>query len=130
MAVTIYGKTVDSGQIAGHAWRSAIDVVAKMPILIVSAMLLSLAFNFVLRDARPFFGPTLQGGAPQRVAVGIIGVLLNAIVQAPIAVAVHRLILRSETSKGIRTRHFIAWLVLFGLCANFLSMLRVLIRPL
>jgi hypothetical protein len=136
MAVTIYGKTVDSGLIAGHAWRSAIDVVAKMPVLIVSAMVLSLAFNFVLRDARPFFDPTLRGGAPQFVAIGIIGVLLDAVVQAPVAVAVHRLILRRETSNGIvslrpvRTRHFIAWLVLFGLCANFLSMLRVLIRPL
>jgi hypothetical protein len=114
-------KKVNSRKIAGLAWRSGIDAVIKMPVLLVSAMILSLALGFAQTQVLSHFPINLRQAMPislMRYFITLIVGLVSSFIQAPVAVAVHRFILLGETTGGIislrpmHTRYFLAWLIL------------------
>src|SRR5580704_5260030 len=97
-------KKVNSRKIAGLAWRSGIDAVIKMPVLLVSAMILSLALGFAQTQVLSYFPINLRQAMPislMRYFITLIVGLVSSFIQAPVAVAVHRFILLGETTGGI-----------------------------
>ncbi len=98
------------------AWRSMIEAVRKMPGLFVVAgvwMALIAIGDLIGGHMLAHFLPALGNrmGAMLVMMWGLLSVVLEALVLAPVAVAVHRLVLLKEISGGWRTRvwRFFGW---------------------
>lgn len=119
-------ETRPSGtRIAKSAWSSVMDAVETMPTLFLSAMILG-ALLSVATFGFPLYFRALAGhGRPgdSTAAVGLhlsaqfVSTLAWAAIAAPVAVAMHRLILLTERKDGVlsigarHTRLFFVWLV-------------------
>lgn len=115
-----------AGMLISLAWNSTIAAVRAMPALFGSAALLALAVK--LADIAMDYGAdhlvSLFGRIGGGIAIalwGVVSLLLDACVLAPVAVAVHRMVLLEETTPGLiswkhpRIWRFAGWTLLLEL---------------
>lgn len=108
------GKPPRAGLLINLAWTSVLDAIRKMPALFGSAAVLTLIIGF--GDAI-FTSPVWTAAS----------VALEAIALAPVAVAVHRLVLLEETTAGtvswkeIRVWRFVGWTIVFAIVSELVS---------
>lgn len=105
-------------ELAEKAIGSAIETWIKMKPLVISAAVASGVVGAIF--SRPVYG-LWSGIEPTRLWITLLQAPLQAAIGAPLAVAVHRLILKGEATPGIislnRPYHwlFFAWLLAFAL---------------
>ena len=117
-------KAVSGTALTNKAIASAWEAWAQMKPLVVSAMIASaiVGAGFALADG--VLGPS--GFSLQKGALDFGKAFAEAVIATPVAVAMHRLILKGEVTAGIISlRHsyhwlFLAWVCLFLLAQNVL----------
>jgi len=122
-------KAVSGTILANKAIASAWEAWAKMKPLVVSAMIASsiVAAGFALAES--IVGAPLHEFSPKSAALEFAQAFLNAVIATPVAIAMHRLILRGEATPGIisfrQPYHwlFLAWVSVFLLAQNALTVL-------
>lgn len=129
---------------AARAWRSAVSALLQMPL----AFLLTIAAVVLVRLALsvPWFAVPLVSRnhpvpAPSLAVTGhvvlvtVLGTILNALVLAPLAIAVHRHVLLGERTALLPLRplrrllRFADWLIVLGLAGDLPGLLGLLPLP-
>jgi hypothetical protein len=117
MTVSSDAKPTGAG-LAEKAIASAIETWTKMKPLVISAALASGVVGAIFSIPAYGFG---SGFNPSRAWMTLLQAPFQAAIGAPLAVAVHRLILKGEVTSGIISLHrpyqwlFFVWLLAFSL---------------
>ena len=127
------GYVPDSGTLISLAWKTAVVALRAMPALFGSAVFLCLlvdSTDLVIDNGTLFLTNHLgRDGATALIWLwGAASFLLEASVLAPVAVAVHRLVLLRQTTPGLiawnhrRIWRFIGWALLLELAKVFVML--------
>jgi len=134
-------------QIAARAWQSLFSAMRQMAPFFVTAFLLLVAVSFGtsrLSHLLPFTptdyarhlvkpGPVPLGGMLLLLVFTTLTTILSAVILAPVAVVMHRLILLGEVRRGLyavtaTSLRFAAWVALFRVALQLFQMMQLL-RP-
>jgi len=113
--------------LANKAIASSWEAWAKMRPLVVSAMIASSVVGAGFALAQIAIGTSSHEFSPQSALLELANALIEAVIATPVAVAMHRLILKGEVTVGIislrRPYHwlFLAWLSFFLLMQHVLA---------
>jgi hypothetical protein len=113
--------------LAEKAIGSAIEAWSKMTPLVLSATLASVFLSAIFSLVQVRFGISVRDATWAGTLLAIIRTPFDAAIQAPLAVAMHRLILLGETTRGIislKSRYswrFFLWLYVIVLISTLLS---------
>jgi hypothetical protein len=119
--------TPSGSLLANKAISSAWEVWAKMRPLVLSAMVASSIVGAGFALAQIAIGTSSHEFSPQGALLELAKALMEAVIATPVAVAMHRLILKGEVTAGMislrKPYHwlFLAWLCLFLLLQNVLA---------
>ena len=104
--------------IGGKARASVVEAWAKMKPLVISAGVASMVLTAILLPIKEFDLGGTHASAGANFVFGLVQAIFQAAIGAPLAVAMHRLILKNEVTSGfIAFRHSYHWLFFLWLVA-------------
>jgi hypothetical protein len=120
-ADTTAGTRPNIGTLIGNALRSASDAAGRMPMMFLSACAGLLIVPAVMPHVVGLLPESASGTPLMVLAIQLVRYVVLGLFLAPVAVAVHRFIIKGEMTQGIalpvsgRAMSFLGWLVLIDL---------------